>query len=90
MNTNIILDKLAKTVYNDIVKIFKFRKKGVFMSSIYNHRFLKNVVCRIAEKTAIGYKVLEKDLNTKKVREKVFGFLDFDPEVGCWVVSKAN
>ena len=31
MNTNIILDKLAKTVYNDIVKIFKFRKKGVFM-----------------------------------------------------------
>ena len=66
------------------------RKKGVFMSSIYNHRFLKNVVCRIAEKTAIGYKVLEKDLNTKKVREKVFCFLDFDPEVGCWVVSKAN
>ena len=34
MNTNIILDKLAKTVYNDIVKIFKFRKKGVFMKLI--------------------------------------------------------
>ena len=56
------------------------------MSRMYSHRFLKKIVCRVIETTAIGYRVLEKDLRSKKVTEKVFGFLDFDPEVGWWVV----
>lgn len=58
------------------------------MTDVYCHRFLKKVVCRIIETTSIGYKVIEHDLRTNKVCEKVFGYLDFDPVVGCWIVSK--
>lgn len=57
------------------------------MATVYYHRFLRKVICRIIDTTSIGYRVVECDLLSKRVREKVFGFLDFDPEVGCWILS---
>ena len=57
---------------------------------MFKHRYLKQLTCRIVERTRIGYKVIEFDKVKKVTKEVVFGFLDFDPVVGCWVADGAK
>lgn len=56
------------------------------------HRYAKGISCQIIEQTLIGFRVLETSIRKGKkiASEKVFGNMDFDPEVGCWIAVKSN
>lgn len=58
----------------------------------YVHRYVKGLSCQIIERTMIGFRVLETYMQKGKTiaSEKVFGNMDFDPEVGCWIAMKAK